>query len=167
MTWWNVLESSMLCKSAWLSSLEISRSLHLQQLLITQSRPELISKKFRDSVLTEWAEFPASLTSIFGARWNSTDASPSTGLLSFRAHTDYYQLRRLPRTVQANTLYRCTVLKSYVSITLAPLSCYSCSWFLAVRCKITNLFLPIMCLSFRFEVKSLHNFFLFSKLIWV
>ena len=83
------------------------------------------------------------------------------GLLRFRAHTDYYQLRRLPPTVQANTLYWCTVLTSYVSITLAPLSCYSCSWFLAARCKITNLFLPIMCLSFGFEVKSLHNFSLF------
>ena len=34
MTWWNVLESSMVRKSAWLSSLEISRSLHLQQQLL-------------------------------------------------------------------------------------------------------------------------------------
>ena len=35
-TWWNVLESSIIRMSAWLSSLEISRSLYLQQqLLIT------------------------------------------------------------------------------------------------------------------------------------
>ena len=56
-------------------------------------------------------------------------------------------------------------MTSYVSITLAPLSCYSCSWFLVVRRKITNLFLPKMCSSFRFE--CLHNFCLFGKLIWV
>ena len=35
MTWWNVLESSMACKSAWLSCLKISGSLYLQKLLIT------------------------------------------------------------------------------------------------------------------------------------
>ena len=34
-TWWNVLDSFIACKSAWLRSLEISRSLYLQQLLIT------------------------------------------------------------------------------------------------------------------------------------
>ena len=34
MTWWNVLESPLLCMSAWFSSLEISRGLYLQQLLI-------------------------------------------------------------------------------------------------------------------------------------
>ena len=71
----------------------------------THFRQPLSNSAKSHSVLTEWAEFPASLTSIFGARWNSTDASPSTGLLSFRTHTDYYQQRRLPRTVQANTLY--------------------------------------------------------------
>ena len=32
-TWWNVPESSMVCKSAWLSSVEISKSLCLQQKL--------------------------------------------------------------------------------------------------------------------------------------
>ena len=37
-TWWNVLKCFMVCKSAWLSSLDISRSLYLQQqLLITVS----------------------------------------------------------------------------------------------------------------------------------
>ena len=34
-TWWNVSESSMVSKSAWLGSLEISKSLYIQQLLIT------------------------------------------------------------------------------------------------------------------------------------